>query len=109
MDERTFPGPWSFDEIPQGYRVLDANRRVVAYVVARDPSGIDRSEGLTREEAWRVARIISSLPKLAKETGTGRGKQSWWKWLTRRSARSHERGLFAYVFYCILQSNHVVG
>jgi hypothetical protein len=85
MDERTFPGPWSFDEIPQGYRVLDANRRVIAYVVARDPSGIDRSEGLTREEAWRVARIISSLPKLAKETGTGRGKQSWWKWLTRRS------------------------
>jgi hypothetical protein len=46
MDERTFPGPWSFDEIPQGYRVLDANRRVIAYVVARDPSGIDRSEGV---------------------------------------------------------------
>jgi hypothetical protein len=35
MDERTFPGPWSFDEIPQGYRVLDANRRVIAYVVVR--------------------------------------------------------------------------
>ena len=45
-DERMFPGPWTFDEIPQGYRVLDANRRVIAYVVARDPSGIDRSEGV---------------------------------------------------------------
>jgi hypothetical protein len=26
-DERTFPGPWTFDEIPQGYRVLDADNR----------------------------------------------------------------------------------
>ena len=32
-DERTFPGPWSVDQIPQGYRVFDANHRVLAYVV----------------------------------------------------------------------------
>jgi hypothetical protein len=64
MDERTFPGPWSFDG-----DILDANRRVIAYVVAR-------------EEAWRDARIISSLPK--KQEGVAVSK-SWWKWLTRRS------------------------
>jgi hypothetical protein len=109
MDERTFPGPWSFDEIPQGYRVLDANRRVIAYVVARDPSGIDRSEGLTREEAWRVARIISSLPKLAKETGTGRGNIVVEMAHTPFRLGATRGGCLQYVFYCILQSNHVVG
>jgi hypothetical protein len=35
-----FQGPWSFDETPQGYRVLDAKGRVLAYVVARDPSAM---------------------------------------------------------------------
>jgi hypothetical protein len=42
MDERSFPAPWRFEEIPEGYRVLDAtipwaaaNRLRVAAVVAR--------------------------------------------------------------------------
>jgi hypothetical protein len=40
MDERSFPGPWYFEEISEGYRVLDANDRVLAYVVASDqPAG----------------------------------------------------------------------
>jgi hypothetical protein len=32
--------PWSFDETPHGYRVLDAKGRVLTYVVARDPSAM---------------------------------------------------------------------
>ena len=65
MDERTFPGPWSFDRDISGLSRPGCESPVIAYVVARDPSGIDRSEGLTREEAWRVARIISIVAAAA--------------------------------------------
>jgi hypothetical protein len=77
-DERAFPGPWSIDQIPQGYRVFDANRRVLAYVVTGD-QGTNHSGGLTPEEARRIARVISSLPDLITEPPTGRTKRSWWK------------------------------
>jgi len=78
-DERTFPGPWSIDQIPQGYRVLDANHRVLAYVVTSDQSPKDQSGGLTLEEARRIACVISSLPDLVTESPMGRTKRSWWK------------------------------
>jgi hypothetical protein len=78
-DERTFPGPWSVNQIPQGYRVLDANHRVLAYVVTSDQSTKDQSGGLTLEEARRIACVISSLPDLITESPTGRTKRSWWK------------------------------
>jgi hypothetical protein len=80
-DERTFPAPWSAEEISQGYRVLDAKQRVLAYVVTAD-EGTDM--GLTPEEARRIARVISSLPELIPESPTGRTKHSWWK-----SVRGH--------------------
>src|SRR6516164_3737975 len=63
-DERTFPGPWRVDRIPQGYRVFDANHHVLAYVVTADQGTKDASGGLTLEEARRIARVISSLPDL---------------------------------------------
>jgi hypothetical protein len=78
-DERMFPGPWSVDQIPQGYRVLDANHRVLAYVVTSDESMKDQSSGLTFEEARRIARVFSSLPDLITGPPTGRAKRSWWK------------------------------
>ena len=56
-DERMFPGPWTFDEIPQGYRVLDADNRVLAYVLASTQTEEDRSEEPTQDEAWRIARV----------------------------------------------------
>jgi hypothetical protein len=67
MDERSFPAPWHFEEIPEGYRVLDANDRILAYVVASDQPAEDQSKGLTRDEAWRIARVILSLPELIKK------------------------------------------
>jgi hypothetical protein len=78
-DERTFPGPWSIDEIPQGYRVFDANRRVLAYVVTGDQGTRNHSEGLTLDEAHRIARVISSLPDLIPESPAPPIKRSWWK------------------------------
>jgi hypothetical protein len=78
-DERTFPGPWSVDQIPQGYRVFDANHRVLAYVVTGDQGTKDHSGGLTLEEARRIARVISSLPDLITDPLKGRTKRSLWK------------------------------
>jgi hypothetical protein len=69
-DPLTFPGPWTFDEIPQGYRVLDADNRVLAYVLASTRIQEDRSEEPTQDEAWRIARLISSLPDLRIESPT---------------------------------------
>src|SRR5947209_7588549 len=80
---RTFPGPWSVDQIPQGYRVLDANHRVLAYVVTGDQGTKDHS--LSLEETQRIARVISSLPDLIEERPTGLTKRSWWKWPVRGS------------------------
>jgi hypothetical protein len=65
MDERSFPAPWRFDEIPEGFRVLDANGRVLAYVVASQ-SREAQPKGLTRDEARRVAGVIASLPNVLK-------------------------------------------
>jgi hypothetical protein len=78
-DERTFPGPWSVDQIPQGYRIFDANRRVLAYVVTGDQGTKNHSEGLTLQEAGRIARVISSLPDLITPSPNRRIKRSWWK------------------------------
>jgi hypothetical protein len=77
-EERTFPGPWSIDQFAEGYRVFDANRRVLAYVVTGD-QGTGHSGELTLDEAWRIARVISSLPDLIPEPPTGRAKRSWWR------------------------------
>ena len=77
--ERTFPGPWSVNQILQGYRVLDANHRVLVYVVTSDHDTGEQSGGLTLEEAGRIARVISSLPELIPDAPRGRTKWSLWK------------------------------
>ena len=91
-DERTFPGPRTFDEIPQGYRVLDADNRVLAYVLASTQIQEDRSKEPTQDEAWRIARLISSLPDLRRESPTRCLRRSWrdmvYGWLRQGT---HER------------------
>jgi hypothetical protein len=59
MDERKFPAPWRLEPIPEGYRVLDANGIVLAYVVPQ-------AGGLTLDEAQRIAGVISSIPAVLK-------------------------------------------
>jgi hypothetical protein len=82
-DERTFPAPWNVDQIAQGYRILDAEHRVLAYVVAGDQGTKDQSGGLTLEEAQRIARVIASLPDLIIKAPPGRTKRSWWTSIRR--------------------------
>jgi hypothetical protein len=50
------------ESIPEGYRVLDANGIVLAYVVAQ-------AGGLTLDEARRIAGVISSIPVVLKKLG----------------------------------------
>ena len=33
---RRFPAPWTFEQIPGGYKVKDANGQALAYVYARE-------------------------------------------------------------------------
>jgi len=36
MTSRRFPAPWQVEQIPGGYKVLDANGQALAYVYARE-------------------------------------------------------------------------
>ena len=36
MTSRRFPAPWTVEQIPGGYKVLDANGQALVYVYARE-------------------------------------------------------------------------
>ena len=60
---RRFPPPWSVEQIPGGYKILDANGQSVAYVYGRETrADADIANVLTMDEARRVA---SNIPKLS--------------------------------------------
>jgi hypothetical protein len=69
MHERSFPAPWRLEAIPEGYRVIDANDVVLAYVVAQDPSARVTGSGLTFDEARRIAEVIASIPEVLRKLG----------------------------------------
>jgi len=62
---RRLPAPWSVEEIPAGFKVVDADGKSLAYVYGEDYE-TRRQVGnkLTMDEARRVARAIAKLPKL---------------------------------------------
>ena len=62
---RRFPPPWTVDPLDAGYKVLDANGRVLAYVYGVDDLRDARiAKSLPRDEARRIARNIAKLPEL---------------------------------------------
>ncbi len=70
MTSRRFPAPWQVEQIPGGYKVLDANGQSLAYVYARDTKAqADSAKVLTFDEARRIALSVAKLPRLLRSRG----------------------------------------
>jgi hypothetical protein len=69
-EPRTFPPPWSVDELDNCFVIKDANGQALAYMYfEKEPARrYRRSELLTRDEAQRVAAVFAKLPELLGET-----------------------------------------
>ena len=65
---RRFPPPWTAEQIPGGFKVVDATGQALAYIYARETKAqADAAKVLTMDEARRVAANIAKLPGLLKE------------------------------------------
>ena len=65
---RRFPIPWIVVEIPGGYRVDDASGRTVGWFYGEDePSRRAAMNGMTRDEARRMAVNFAKLPDLLRK------------------------------------------
>jgi hypothetical protein len=77
---RRFPPPWTVEKIPGGFKVLDANGQVLAYIYGHvDSYDAGIAKALTLDEARRIAANIAKLPtSLGKEDrGVGFGRRSF--------------------------------
>jgi len=60
---RRFLPPWTVEQIPGGFKVLDANGQSLAYVYGRETKAdADIAHVLTMDEARRIASHIAKLP-----------------------------------------------
>ena len=62
---RRFPAPWQVEQIPGGFKVLDASGQTLVYVYARETrEQADIAKVLTFDEARRIAANVAKLPAL---------------------------------------------
>lgn len=62
---RRFPPPWEVEQIPRGFKVLDANGQALAYIYACETRPeADLAKVLTLDEARRIAVNVARLPGL---------------------------------------------
>ena len=63
MTSRRFPPPWTVEQIPGGFKVLDASGQALVY--ARETKAeADIAKVLTFDEARRIAANVAKLPEL---------------------------------------------
>ena len=85
---KRFPPPWTVEQIPGGYKVLDASGQALAYVYGRETKAdADIANVLTMDEARRMASNIAKLPALlgADNEGSLRDLQTLCSWAAIRS------------------------
>ena len=62
-EARRFPPPWTIEQIPGGYKTMDANGQALAYVYyGRESRAQGTVHVLTMDEARRIASNIAKLP-----------------------------------------------
>ena len=64
MTTRRFPPPWRVEQVPGGFKVVDANEQALAYVYLRNSGRRGHRGVLTEDEAHRIASNIAKLPEL---------------------------------------------
>ena len=62
---RQFPAPWKIEALESGFKVVDSNGQSLAYAYGHaDPRDAGTANGLTLDEARRIASDIAKLPSL---------------------------------------------
>ena len=65
MTSRRFPPLWTVEQIPGGFKVVDASGQSLVYVYARETRAeADIAKVLTFDEARRIAVNVAKLPGL---------------------------------------------
>jgi hypothetical protein len=65
MTTRRFPAPWQVEQIPGGFKVLDADGQALVYIYARDTrEQADIAKVLTFDEARRKAEGKKPRPMM---------------------------------------------
>ena len=61
----SLPATWTVEQIPGGYKVMDANGQSLAYCYGRETQAdADIAKVLTMDNARRIAANIAKLPEL---------------------------------------------